>query len=109
MSAFLAVYAYGIAVALYVYLCRAAGRLITPVAFASIFLHVPSRRNGIPWLVKAIVKAVGWPAVLGIWLANGRPPSPVLVGPAAATRLGIDPDGLGYLTNGFATMWRQSS
>jgi hypothetical protein len=109
VAALLAVYGYGIAVALYVHLCRASGRLITPAAFATIFLHVPSRRNGIPWLVKAVAKAFGWPVVLATWLANGRPPSPVLVGPAAAIRLGIDPDSLGYLTNGFATMWRESS
>jgi len=108
MAVILAVYGYGIVVALYVYLCRVAGRLISPVALASIFMHVPSRRNGIPWLAKAIVKAVGWPVVLATWMATGRPPSPILVGPAAAVRLGIDPDSLDYPTNGFATMWRES-
>lgn len=100
------IYTYGTAIGLYVYLCRVAGKLISPNAITMVFMHAPSRRNGIPWFAKSVVKAVGWPVVLGVWIGDGRPSSPVLFGPAAAVRLGIDPDSLSYASNAFATMWK---
>lgn len=30
-------------------------------AYVTVFMHPPSRRNGIPWLAKTIVKIFGWP------------------------------------------------
>jgi hypothetical protein len=30
----------------------------------------------LPWLLTSVSKMVGWPIVLGVWIAQGRPESP---------------------------------
>jgi len=42
--------------------------------------------------VVSYVKALGWPLVLVLWLANGRPETRVLFGPAAVQLPYGDPD-----------------
>lgn len=86
-------------VAIFVYPLRIGARPVG--AYVTAIMHPPSRRNGIPWLLKTLVKVVGWPIVLYIWLRDGRPPSPVLFGDAAAEKLGIDPS----CSQAFATKW----
>lgn len=94
---FFVVYEIGVFVALAVFAVRAGGSVVGP--YITAFAHPPSRRNGIPWVLKSIGKAFAWPYVLWDWDQRGRPPSPVLYGEAAAERLGIDPDsGPGFLT-----------
>jgi hypothetical protein len=66
-------------------------------------MHPGSRRNGIPWAITAYCKVLVWPAVFAVWLANGRPPSRVLYGPAAAEQLYGDPD---RALPGFVTKWK---
>lgn len=70
-------------------------------AYMTAIMHPASRRNGIPWLVKSFVKMIGWPIVFYKWWSEGKPPSPVLFGEAAAEKLGIDPAD----SHAFATMW----
>lgn len=72
-------------------------------AWAVAFMHPGSRRNGIPWAIKAYLKTIIWPVVFGLWLAQDRPPSRVLYGPAAAEELYGDP---GKALPGFMTKWR---
>ena len=74
-------------------------------AYLSAFMHVPSRRAGIPWVIKTYVKALGWPVVLGIWLLAGRPASTVFYGPEASRRLGQSTHNIPYDLRGFATKW----
>lgn len=76
-------------------------------AYATVFAHEPSRRNGLPWLARTVGKALVWPYYLYQWNQAGRPPTPVLYGPDAAVALGIDPSTLSYGTNAFATMWQR--
>lgn len=71
-------------------------------AYAVAFAHPPSRRNGVPWVVKTFAKACAWPVVLGVWLRDGRPPARVVFGPEAAERLGQS----GTYLPGFQTMWK---
>lgn len=92
-------YYVGQLVAIFVYPMRIGA---SPVgAYITAVMHPPSRRNGIPWLIRTIVKVIGWPVVLYVWLKDGRPASPVLYGDAAAERLGIDPS----RSQAFATKW----
>ena len=90
-----AVYEIGVLVALGVFAVRAGGSVLG--TYITAVMHPPSRRNGIPWVLKAVGKAFAWPYVLWDWDQRGRPPSPVLYGEAAAERLGID-SGPGFLT-----------
>lgn len=92
----------GAFVAIFVYPRRIGGNRY---AYVTAVMHPASRRNGIPWLVKTIVKIFGWPVVLGLWLRDGQPPSKELYGEAAAERLGIPPESLNEATNAFATKW----
>jgi hypothetical protein len=78
-------------------------------AIVTAFAHEPSRRNGIPWVAKSFAKALAWPVVLGLWLKDDRPESPVVFGPVAARELGIDPDSLDYHSLAFATMSRRDT
>lgn len=96
------IYWVGAFVALIVYPHRIGGNRY---AYVTVFMHHPSRRNGIPWLAKTIVKIFGWPVVLALWLRDDRPPSKELYGEAAAERLGIPPESLNEATNAFATKW----
>jgi hypothetical protein len=72
-------------------------------AWAGAFMQPGSRRNGIPWAIKAYFKLPVWPLVLAYWLAQGRPGSPVLFGPEAAEQLYDDPS---RAMPGFMTKWR---
>ena len=100
---FLVPYYLGIVVAIFVYPRRVG---LNRYAYASAFMHVPSRRNGVPWVAKTIGKIVVWPIVFGLWVQAGRPPSQVLYGPDATERLG-HPDGeIPYHLRGFATKWQ---
>ncbi len=70
------------------------------------FMHPGSKRNGIPWVLMTVIKVISWPIVLGIWLNQGRPPSPVLFGPAAALMLYGDAE---RYQPGFLTKWTAPS
>jgi hypothetical protein len=72
------------------------------LAWLGAFAHPGSRRNGIPWALKSYVKLCIWPIVFGMWLAQGRPPSPVLYGEDAAEALYGDPS---RAMPGFMTKW----
>lgn len=106
MEAILAVllvsYYVGMLAAAIAYAYRAGG---TVGAYVTAVMHPPSRRNGIPWLLKTWVKICLWPLILYQWLQDGKPPSPVLYGELAAERLGINPDH----AMGFATKWTSSA
>ena len=93
------IYEVGALLSLPVYAVRAGGSLVGP--YITAVMHPASRRNGIPWLLKTLGKAIAWPYVLWDWNERGRPPSPVLYGEAAAEKLGIDPD----RAEGFMTRW----
>lgn len=93
------VYELGILAALLVLAVRAGGSPLGP--YITAVMHPPSRRNGIPWLVRSFGKALAWPLVLYNWDREGRPPSPVLFGGAAAERLGMASDS----AQGMATKW----
>lgn len=71
----------------------------------SAWMHVPSRRNGVPWMILTFGKALGWPVVLGIWLRADRPASSLLFHESAAAALGRPPGELSYAERGFATKW----
>lgn len=96
------VYFGGMVVAFFVYPRRIGGGRY---AYATAVMHPPSRRNGIPWLAKTIVKLVAWPIVLAIWLSEGRPASKELYGPAAGERLGIPESHVTGARGAFATKW----
>lgn len=74
-------------------------------AYLTAVMHPPSRRNGLPWIGRSFVKMYVWPIVLIKWWNEGRPPSPILFGEAAAKKLGMDPSS----SEGFATMWTAKS
>ena len=74
-------------------------------AWAVAFARPGSRRNGIPWAVVSYTKALIWPAVLGLWLAQERPPSRVLYGEAAAEAMYGDPS---RALPGFMTKWKST-
>lgn len=95
-------YYLGAFVSIFVYPRRVGGSM---GAYVTAVAHEPSRRNGVPWLAKTVVKVIGWPIVLGLWIRDGQPPSKELYGDAAAERLGIPTSSLDYHTNGFATKW----
>jgi hypothetical protein len=95
-------YYIGIPVSAYVYAARCG---TSWDAYIVAFVHVPSRRNGIPWVIKTLGKIAVWPVVFVRWLRAGQPVTAELYGPTAAERLGRDPDTLNYATNGFATKW----
>ena len=98
------IYYLGVFIALFVFPARVnGGGFASPLVYLMAWQHPPSRRNGIPWVIKTIGKAFVWPAVFGLWQYEGRPPSPVLFGGAAADKLGLPEPG--YETNGFATKW----
>jgi len=86
-------------VSVFVYPWRAG---LNIMAYVGAFAHEPSRRNGIPWVIKTFVKMSAWPIVFGVWLRDGRPPSRVVFGPDAAERFGRPGD---YLP-GFQTKWK---
>lgn len=92
-------YYVGQLIAIFVFPLRIGGSPIG--AYITAVMHPPSRRNGIPWLIKTLAKTIGWPIVFGLWIRDGRPPSPILFGDAAAEKLGFDPS----LSQGFATKW----
>lgn len=93
------IYEIGAMVSLGVFAVRAGGSVIG--SYMTAFMHPPSRRNGIPWVLKSFVKAMAWPYVLWDWNQRGRPPSPVLYGQEAAERLGLNPE----RASAFATKW----
>lgn len=77
-----------------------------PAVYVSAWMHVPSRRNGLPWAFIGLLKAAVWPILLALWIRDGRPPSPLLFGAAAAERLGKDASDLEYGSRGFASKWK---
>ena len=83
------------------------GRFVSPLIYLSAWMHPPSRRNGLPWVIKTFVKVSFWPVVFAYWMYKGRPPSPVLFGDAAAERLGLPETS--YATQNFATKWKAKS
>ena len=74
-------------------------------AMVSAWMHVPSRRNGVPWIFLTFGKAFAWPVVLGTWLRDGCPPSPLLFNDSAVAALGHPPRDLSYAERGFAIKW----
>lgn len=78
-------------------------------AWPAAFAHEPSRRNGIPWAIKSYIKIFTWPAVLGYWIYEGKPDSPVLFGPKASEKLGKASHDIPYAERGFATKWTRGA
>ena len=95
----------GIFVSLFVYSWRCGLGWNVANTAMSAWMHVPSRRNGIPWLFMTLGKAFAWPLVLGIWLRAGRPAPSLLFHSSAAAALGRPHDDLPYAERGFATKW----
>lgn len=103
-AVFVVTYYIGAFASIFVYAHRIGGGV---GAYVTAVAHEPSRRNGIPWLAKTVVKVIGWPIVLALWLRDDQPPPKELYGDAAAERLGIPVDSLTVATNAFATKWTE--
>lgn len=99
------IYYVGVFVSLFVYPWRA-GLGASLFVYPSAWMHEPSRRNGVPWILKTALKAFGWPLVLITWLVQEKPEPKVLYGFAAAERLGFTGDELPYHLRGFASKWK---
>lgn len=104
----LGVWLWGGVVSLFVYSARCGLGWNAGNTIMSAWMHVPSRRNGVPWVILTLGKAIAWPIVLGIWLRAGRPPSPLLYHESAAAALGRPDADLSYAERGFATKWSLS-
>lgn len=100
---FLIPYYVGIAVSIFVYPRRVG---LNFYAYQAAFMHEPSRREGIPWVIKTIGKIAVWPIVCALWVQAGRPPTHVLYGPDASERLGQPSTNIPYHLRGFATKWQ---
>ena len=106
---FLGVWFLGGVVSLFVFSARCGLCWNVGKSIMSAWMHVPSRRNGLPWIFLALGKTFARPVVLGMWLRDGRPPPSLLFHQRAAAVLGRPARELAYSQRGFATKWSLSN